>query len=310
MGSAIIQPSSSVTGAQTLKGDLDCSTNPNYPSAVVGDTYVVTVAGKVGGASGTTVEVGDQVVCKTTNAGGTQASVGTSWFVVQGNVAFSSVGLAVATAASEAAARTALGLGTAATQASGAFATAAQGTDARTPTAHAASHASGGTDAVKLDDLAAPDDNTDLNATTSAHGLLPKLGGGTTNFLRADGSWATAPVVIQLACSDESTALTSGTAKATFRMPYAMAITQVRASVNTAPTGSTLIVDINENGTSILSTKLSIDANEKTSTTAATAAVISDSALADDAEITIDIDQIGTSVAGAGLKITIIGTPV
>ncbi len=43
---------------------------------------------------------------------------------------------------------------------------------------------------VKLDDLAAPDDNTDLNATTSAHGLLPKLGGGTTNFLRADGTWA------------------------------------------------------------------------------------------------------------------------
>lgn len=42
----------------------------------------------------------------------------------------------------------------------------------------------------KLDDLAAPDDNTDLDATTSAHGLLPKLGGGTTNFLRADGSWA------------------------------------------------------------------------------------------------------------------------
>lgn len=33
-------------------------------------------------------------------------------------------------------------------------------------------------------------DNTTANATTSSHGLLPKLGGGTTNFLRADGSWA------------------------------------------------------------------------------------------------------------------------
>lgn len=62
--------------------------------------------------------------------------------------------------------------------------------DARTPTSHATSHQSGGGDAVKLDDLAAPDDNTDLNATTSAHGLLLKLGGGSTNFLRADGSWA------------------------------------------------------------------------------------------------------------------------
>lgn len=45
-------------------------------------------------------------------------------------------------------------------------------------------------DAIKLDELAAPTDVTTLNATTSAHGLLPKLGGGTTNFLRADGSWA------------------------------------------------------------------------------------------------------------------------
>lgn len=63
--------------------------------------------------------------------------------------------------------------------------------DARTPTAHGTSHESGGTDAIKLDDLAAPDDNTDLNATTGAHGLLRKLDGVTTNFLRGDGAWAT-----------------------------------------------------------------------------------------------------------------------
>jgi hypothetical protein len=56
--------------------------------------------------------------------------------------------------------------------------------------AHKASHQSGGGDAIQLDNLAAPDDNTDLDATTGVHGLLPKLGGGTDNFLRADGSWA------------------------------------------------------------------------------------------------------------------------
>jgi hypothetical protein len=65
--------------------------------------------------------------------------------------------------------------------------------DSRTPTSHNTSHESGGGDAIKLDDLSAPDDNTDLNATTSAHGLLPKLGGGTTNYLRADGSWSEPP---------------------------------------------------------------------------------------------------------------------
>lgn len=114
-------------------------------------------------------------------------------------------------------------------------------------------------------------------------------------------------VEIGVACSDESTALTAGTAKVTFRLPYAMTLMAVRANVKVAPTGSTLVVDINESGTSVLSTKLSIDATEKTSTTAATAAVISDPNLADDAEITIDIDQIGATIAGAGLKVWLIG---
>ena len=104
-----------------------------------------------------------------------------------------------------------------------------------------------------------------------------------------------------------SESATTGSAKVTWRMPYAMTLTGVRASVSTAPAGSTLIVDLNESGTSVLSTKLSIDAGEETSTTAATPAVISDSALADDAEMTIDVDQIGSGTAGAGLKVYLIG---
>lgn len=62
--------------------------------------------------------------------------------------------------------------------------------DARTPTAHAASHKSGGSDSIKLDELAAPTDVLTLNASTLAHGLLLKLDGGTTVFLRGDGTWA------------------------------------------------------------------------------------------------------------------------
>lgn len=119
---------------------------------------------------------------------------------------------------------------------------------------------------------------------------------------------SSAAKVIQVAASDEATALTTGTAKVTFRMPYAMTLTAVRASLTTAQaTGSILTVDINEAGTTILSTKLTVDNTERTSTTAATAAVISDTALADDAEITIDIDQVGDGSA-KGLKITLIGT--
>jgi hypothetical protein len=113
--------------------------------------------------------------------------------------------------------------------------------------------------------------------------------------------------VIGLACSDETTALTAATGVLTFRMPWAMTLTDLRASVTQAPSGSTLVIDLNEDGTSVLSTKLSIDSGEETSVTAATGVVISDTSLANDAEITIDIDQVGSTTAGKGLKAFLIG---
>ena len=156
----------------------------------------------------------------------------------------------------------------------------------------------------------------DADSTKNLQFQLSGITTGTTRTLSAPDASGTialtslvgASAELVIACSDETTNLTTGTAKVTFRMPYAMTLSSVRSSVNTAPTGSTLIVDINEAGTTVLSTKLSIDASEKTSTTAASAAVISDSAIADDAEITIDIDQIGSTIAGKGLKVALIGT--
>jgi len=118
------------------------------------------------------------------------------------------------------------------------------------------------------------------------------------------------PFELVVAASDETTALTAGTAKITFRMPRAVTLTSVRASLTTAQaSGSIFTIDINESGTSILSTKLTIDNTEKTSTTAATPPVISDANLADDAEMTIDIDQIGNGTA-KGLKVMLIGNYV
>jgi hypothetical protein len=110
---------------------------------------------------------------------------------------------------------------------------------------------------------------------------------------------------IVAALSDETTTLTTGT-KLTMRMPYDMTLTEVRASINTVSSSGPVTVDINEAGQSILSTKLTIDQGEKTSTTAAAAAVLSDSFLADDAEITFDVDAAGTGAKG--LKVAILGT--
>ncbi len=55
---------------------------------------------------------------------------------------------------------------------------------------HGSTHIKNGSDEIKIDDLADPDDNTDLDVSTTAHGLCPKLPNDTTKFLRGDGSWA------------------------------------------------------------------------------------------------------------------------
>lgn len=122
-------------------------------------------------------------------------------------------------------------------------------------------------------------------------------------------SWRDDTRPIGMACSDLTTALTTGTNKAVIRAPFAMTLTGVRASLATAQTsGSIFTVDINESGVSILSTKLTIDNAEKTSTTAATAAVISDASIANDAEIGVDIDQVGDGTA-KGLVVWLLGYP-
>lgn len=101
-----------------------------------------------------------------------------------------------------------------------------------------------------------------------------------------------------VAMSDQTTTLTAGTGKAVMYLPAAATVNSVRAYTATAPSG-TLTIDINEAGTTLMSaTKLTIDASEKTSGTAATAAVLSDTSLAANAELTFDID--GTT-GGTGL---------
>ena len=128
-----------------------------------------------------------------------------------------------------------------------------------------------------------------------------------------DADAATARVTLGLldsiiiAASDESTAIAAGTAKVTFYMPYAMTVTEVFAGLTTAQaSGNIFTVDINDGLSSILSTKLTIDNSEETSLTAATPPVISDTALAKGAKITVDVDQIGNGSA-KGLKVYING---
>ena len=78
--------STTVASGMQTPVDIDCSANPNYPASDAGDTYIVTVAGKIGGASGEDVTIGDMIICKTTTPAGTQATVGSKFFIVQSNI--------------------------------------------------------------------------------------------------------------------------------------------------------------------------------------------------------------------------------
>lgn len=97
-----------VTGLLDFKGSVNASGNPNYQAASKGDCYVITNAGKIGGASGKEVGVGDFVIASADNAGGSEFSVGPSWFVLESNLTgITSAGLAMLRGAN-AAAQTAL----------------------------------------------------------------------------------------------------------------------------------------------------------------------------------------------------------
>lgn len=83
-----------VSSGLKYKGDIDASTSPNYPAAEVGDTYFISVAGKIGGSSGVDVNVMAMIVCKADTAAGNQATVGDNWSVLQSDLDYATESVA------------------------------------------------------------------------------------------------------------------------------------------------------------------------------------------------------------------------
>jgi hypothetical protein len=86
--------------AFSYKGVIDASLNPNYPAASAGWSYRISVAGKIGGASGPNVEIGDTIICLVdSSASNTHAVVGANWMILQTNIDGAVVGPASSVAA-------------------------------------------------------------------------------------------------------------------------------------------------------------------------------------------------------------------
>ena len=125
----------------------------------------------------------------------------------------------------------------------------------------------------------------------------------------SDGSkWDYPTTSFVVACSSESDDLETGDDKVQFRMPFQFELTDIIANVNVNPTGADIHVMVQEDGSDIMSGNgIEIDDGTTSSESATTQPTITDSTLAFNSIISVDLDQIGSTDTGNGLKISFIG---
>jgi hypothetical protein len=130
---------------------------------------------------------------------------------------------------------------------------------------------------------------------------------GKTNAPTKDAIWDAFGTghtnVAGFALGDMTSALTAGAGKAYWVATYDGTIVGVFGSLMTASGSGGVQYDLNVNGASVLSTKLTIDATEISSITAATNAVISSANFSAGDKFTMDVDVEGSSAAGPQINI-------
>lgn len=144
--------------------------------------------------------------------------------------------------------------------------------------------------------------------------LLGAQNNGSTDTVQVGGGLSLANGILRskqdtmamiIACSDETTNITAtGNPKVTFRTPFAITVTGVKASLTTASSSGNVTVDVKNGNTTILSGFLQIDANQTTSVTSGTQRTVTAPNIASDNEVKIDINAAGTGAKG--LKVTIL----
>lgn len=168
--------------------------------------------------------------------------------------------------------------------------------------------------ATKLDDFAAPDNNTDLNVSITAHGLCPILPNVSTKYLSGTGVFSVPIKIEYLKVIAETTALTTGDGKMYFTVPDSfngMNLIDADAAVYTVSSSGTPTVQINNldyagGAQDMLSTPITIDASEYNSYTATAPPVINTSYddVATGNRLRIDVDVAGTGTTGLDVILT------
>jgi hypothetical protein len=95
-----------------------------------------------------------------------------------------------------------------------------------------------------------------------------------------------------------------------FRAPFPITAEYVRVSLSIPPEGAPVLVDVHMNGVTMFSTMVQIDIGSKTSVGSAIPSVLSIVNIPDDAEFTVFITQVGSTVTGSGVKVAVTGKKV
>ena len=98
--------------------------------------------------------------------------------------------------------------------------------------------------------------------------------------------------------------LAVGTGTTRLYLPFGIEIIEVEAAVGTAPTGAAILVDVNVDGTTIFTTP----SNRPTiavSTFVDPTTTIEDDTHTDGQYLTVDIDQVGSTITGSDLVVVI-----
>ena len=121
--------------------------------------------------------------------------------------------------------------------------------------------------------------------------ILVSHGSGNNEILMMEKAGST--IIAQ--CYDGLATVDVRTDVAFFAIPWTKKLVAVQADVKTAGTTGVSTIDIHKNGTTVLSTKITIDSTETSSSTAATPPVISVPTVAKDDIYTIDVDGVSTT---------------
>jgi hypothetical protein len=128
------------------------------------------------------------------------------------------------------------------------------------------------------------------------NGLPYLINDSAQTYLLAGVNW------VGLALGDLTTTMTNATTKAYWIAPENGTLLSVDGSVLTVSSAEGIQMDLNINGSSALTTKLYIDAGERSSLTSATNAVIGTTTFSAGDLLTVDLDAVGTGAAGPQLK--------